>query len=535
MSGRGDLGRRSAAERSAAWLVTGPVGHLVGFFAEAVSLGGRAGIRAARLRLQKLLIRRTGPVRLPDQTDRSFDAERTSPVTTMEPIAALRASLAGQVVSPEQADWDEARRAWNLAVDQRPSAVAFPESAADVQATVRFARDHGMRVAAQGTGHNAGAIASLDDTILLRTLRMREVAIDPGVRRARVAAGGWWGEVTAPAGEHGLAALAGSAPDVGVVGYSLGGGIGWLARRYGLACNSIVGAELVTADGELLRADPDTEPDLFWALRGGGGSFGAITALELELFPVESVYAGALFFPLERAREVLHRWAEWAPGTPEELTSVGRMLNLPPMPELPDFLRGQSFALVEAAYLGPEEEGAELLRPLRKLSPDMDTFATVPVPALQDLHMDPPEPVPGLSDHLMLSEAPPEAIDALVAASGPGTDSPLLSVELRHLGGALARPAENGGPLASLDGQFLMFGVGMPISPEVAEAIERRAGQVREVLSPWAAGRAYLNFAERPTDTETAFPPDVYRRLQEVRAKYDPDDLFCANHPVPAC
>lgn len=456
-------------------------------------------------------------------------------MTTMEPMDALRRSFSGQVVSPDQADWDEARRAWNLAVDQRPSAVAFPESAADVQATVRFARDHGMRVAAQGTGHNAGAVASLDNTVLLRTLRMREVELDPRARRVRVAAGTWWNEVTAPAAEHGLAALAGSAPDVGVVGYSLGGGLGWLARRYGLACNSIVAAELVTADGELVRADPETEPDLFWALRGGGGSFGAITALELELYPVESIYAGALFFPLERASEVLHRWAEWAPGTPEELTSVGRMLNLPPMPELPDFLRGKAFALVEAAFLGGEEEATELLRPLRELAPDMDTFARIPAPALQDLHMDPPEPVPGLSDHLMLAEAPPEAIDALVAAAGPGTDSPLLSVELRHLGGALARPAENGGPLASLDGQYLFFGVGIPMSPEIAEAIERSAGHVREVLSRWAAGRAYLNFAERPTDTETAFPPDVYRRLQEVRAHYDPDDLFCANHPVPAC
>jgi hypothetical protein len=456
-------------------------------------------------------------------------------LSTTDDLGSLRRSLPGRLVTRDDGDWDEARAAWNLAVDQSPAAVVFPESAAEVQTAVSFARASGMRVAAQGTGHNAGAIASLENTILLRTPRMRGVEIDANARRARVNAGALWEEVTNPAAEHGLAALAGSAADVGVVGYSLGGGLGWLARRYGLACNTITAAEVVTADGELRHVDADHDADLFWALRGGGGSFGAVTALELELLPVAEVYAGALFFPLERADEVLHRWAEWATGVPEALTSVGRMLSLPPLPELPDFLRGKSFALIEAAYLGSEADAAELLRPLRELGPDMDTFALMPAPGLQSLHMDPPEPVPGLSDHLLMADAPSEAVDALLATAGPGTDSPLLSVELRHLGGALARPAENGGPLATLDGGFLFFGVGLPMSPEIGEAILRRAGEVREALSPWAAERAYLNFAERPTDAETAFPPEVYRRLQETRAKYDPDDLFCANHPVPAC
>jgi len=231
---------------------------------------------------------------------------------------------------------------------------------------------------------------------------------------------------------------------------------------------------------------------------------------------------------------VLHRWADWAPGTPDEVTSVGRMLRLPPLPQLPDHLRGQSFSVVEAAFLGDEADGAELLRPLRELGPAMDTFATISPDRLLELHMDPPEPVPGLSDHLMLADAPPEAIDALVEAEGPGVDTPLLSIELRHLDGAVRRSAPDGGPLASLDGRFLMFAVGIPVDPEVGEAIERHAGALRERLAPWAADRAYLNFAERPTDAETAFPPEEYRRLREVRARYDPNDLFCANHPIPA-
>ena len=456
-------------------------------------------------------------------------------MSTADALGELHRSLPGRLVTRDDGGWDEARAAWNLSVDQRPAAVVFPESAAEVQTAVNFARTNGMRVAAQGTGHNAGAIASLENTILLRTTRMRGVEIDANARRARVNAGALWEDVANLAAEHGLAALAGSAADVGVVGYSLGGGLGWLARRYGLACNTITAADVVTADGELRHLDADHDADLFWALRGGGGSFGAVTALELELLPITEVYAGALFFPLERADEVLHRWAEWAPGVPEELTSVGRMLSLPPLPELPAFLRGKSFALIEAAYLGSEADAEELLRPLRELGPDMDTFARMPAPALQSLHMDPPQPVPGLSDHLLMTDAPSEAVDALLATAGPGTDSPLLSVELRHLGGALGRPAEKGGPLATLDGGFLFFGVGMPRSPEIGEAILRRAGEVRVALSPWAAERAYLNFAERPTDTETAFPPEVYRRLRETRAQYDPDDLFCANHPIPAC
>ena len=449
-------------------------------------------------------------------------------------LDSLRQTLTGQVFTRDDPAWDEARQAWNLTADQHPSAVAFPESAEDVQAAVRFAREQGMRVAAQGTGHNATAIASLENTVLLRTVRMRDVDIDAPGRRARVAAGAWWGDVVPEASEQGLAALAGSSPDVGVVGYSLGGGVGWLARRYGLACNSILAAEVVIADGELVRADADSHPDLFWAVRGGGGSFGAITALEFALYPVDSVYAGALFFPLDRTAEVLHRWAEWAPGSPEELTSVGRILRFPPMPDLPDHLRGQSFSLIEAAFLGEEADGVQLLRPLRELGPTIDTFTTMPPAGLAELHMDPPEPVPGLSDHLMLSEAPPAAIDALVEAEGPGVDTPLLSVELRHLGGALGRPAKDSGPLASLDGNFLMFAVGMPMGADAAQAIEQHAGRIREVLAPWAAERPYLNFAERPTDTQTAFPPEQYRRLQETRAQYDPNDLFCANHPIAA-
>ena len=226
--------------------------------------------------------------------------------------APCAASVSGPVLAPGDDGWDAGRQAWNVLADQRPAGVVFAESAQDVVACVNFARQNGLRVAPQGTGHAATALEPLEDTLLLKTVRMGQVSVDAAACTARAEAGALWGELAVAAGEHGLAGLAGSSPDVGVVGYSLGGGIGWLTRKYGLAANSIVAAEVVTADGELVRADADHHADLFWALRGGGGSFGVVTALELELKPVPEIYAGSLMWPAEHASEVLHAYREWA-------------------------------------------------------------------------------------------------------------------------------------------------------------------------------------------------------------------------------
>jgi FAD/FMN-containing dehydrogenase len=447
-------------------------------------------------------------------------------------VSALRAGLAGDVLVPGDAEWDEARLAWNLAVDQRPAAVAFPESADDVVAIVDFAHEHGLRVSAQGTGHNAGPLGPLGDTVLVKTSRMRGVEIDPGSRRARVEAGALWAEATDAAAEYGLAALAGSSPDVGVVGYTLGGGVSWLARKHGLAANSVLAVELVTADGRLVRADRENEPELFWALRGGGGSFGVVTALEFALYPIREVYAGAVFWPLERAGEILHAWREWVETVPDELTSVGRILQLPPLPQVPEPLRGRSFVLVEAVFLGDEAAGVDLVQPLRDLGPEIDTFATIPASALDKLHMDPEEPVPYCGDGMLLAELPAEAVDALVAVAGPGSGSPLLTLEVRHLGGAVAERSPEHGALDAFDARFGLFGAGIVMSPEMGARVEAHAQAVKAALEPWAAGQTYLNFAERPVDSEVLFGPDRYRRLREVKAEYDPADLIRANHPV---
>jgi FAD/FMN-containing dehydrogenase len=308
------------------------------------------------------------------------------------------------LVLPHDPGWQEARRAWNLAVDQRPAAVALPATAAEVFAVVRWARSRGLRVAPQGTGHAADAMGSLAHTVLVKTERMRGIEIDPEARRARVEAGVLWAEITKAAAKHGLAALAGTSPDVGVVGYTLGGGLSWLARRHGLASNSVTAVELVNAEGEHVRADSENEPELFWALRGGGGSFGIVTAIEFELYPIREVYAGVLFFPVERGTEILRAWRRWIETVPDELTTVGRFLHFPPLPELPEHLRGGSFVVVEAVYLGDERSGADLLRPIRELGPVMDTVATIPVERLSSVHMDPEHPVPGAGDGMLLSD-----------------------------------------------------------------------------------------------------------------------------------
>jgi FAD/FMN-containing dehydrogenase len=230
--------------------------------------------------------------------------------TTNSPFSGLAAALPGKVVLPSDDGWDAARQPWQLLVDQRPAAVVFPESAEDVVQVVLFARQQGYRVAAQSTGHSAAPMGGLSDTILVKTERMRGVMVDPGARTARVEAGVRAADLVEAAARNGLAALTGTYPAVGVVGYTLGGGIGVLGRRYGLSCNYVRAVELVTASGQLVRADRDHEPDLFWALRGGGGSFGVVTALELDLLPLTHTYAGTLWYPSARAHEVLHAWRE---------------------------------------------------------------------------------------------------------------------------------------------------------------------------------------------------------------------------------
>jgi FAD/FMN-containing dehydrogenase len=452
-------------------------------------------------------------------------------ITVGRGLEVLRAAITGQVFVPGEAGYDQARQAWNLAVDQRPAVVVEASSAADVVQAVRHARAHGIRIAPQGTGHGAGPLEPLDGAMLLRTTRMRTVHIDPAARTARAGAGAVWQDVTVPAAQHGLAALAGTAVNVGVTGYTLGGGLGWLARRYGLAANSVTTAELVTPDGDLVRADADHEPDLFWAVRGGGG-IGVVTALEMRLYPVGDLYAGDLFFPIQRAAEVLHAWREWTATVPDEITSLGHLVRLPPLPQLPEPLRGRAFAMVEAAYLGDAGTGAELIGPLRQLGPELDTFAAIPPPALGQLNMDPDQPVPARTGGALLADFPAAAIDALVELAGLNTGTLLASVEVRHLGGALARPALGGGAQPSIDANYLLATAGATPTPDLAAAVRAQAHAVKDALGPWHASYDYYNTEETPAPASAVLPPGSYRRLQEIKAAYDPGQAVISAHPV---
>jgi FAD/FMN-containing dehydrogenase len=294
-----------------------------------------------------------------------------------------------------------------------------------------------------------------------------------------------------------------------------------------------VAVELVTMDGEVIRADAGSHPDLFWALRGGGGNFGVVTALEFRMHPLDSAYAGWLIFPWERSEEVLNAWSAWTQTVPDEVTSVGRILQLPDMEPIPPQMRGAKIVVVEAAFAGPEEDGVALMEPLRALGPIADTFAQVPPQGLVRLHQDPEGRTPGFGDHTLLDALTPETVRAFVATAGPGSNETVLSAEIRHLGGALARPLPGHGALSHIDGAYIMFAIGIPAGPEVAAQLAVDIARIVEALAPWSRGRGYLNFAQFASgETRTMFADDAYRRLQDVRARYDASGTARADHEI---
>jgi FAD/FMN-containing dehydrogenase len=442
--------------------------------------------------------------------------------------------IAGRIVRPTDPEWDAAHQSFNVRVDQRPEAMVFPADEADVVAIVNHARRHGLRIAPQATAHNAGPLGALDDTIVVQTSEMQSVSIDPVAHRVRVGSGVKWEKVAAQLSDRGLAGLHGSSPDVGIAGYSLGGGIGWLARKYGMQTNSVTAIELVTADGEFRRVTAATEPDLFWALRGGNGNYGVVTAIEFAVYPVEELYAGALFFPYERASEVLHTWRELLPTFPEELMTWANILHFPPDPALPEVFRGQSFTIVMGAYLGDEPEGRDLLSRLRDLGPAVDTFTMVPPIELGELAMDPPDPLPFESGHALLEELPASLVDEFLSIAGPESDSgaSLTMFQLRHMGGALARKEPHAGARATLPGEVNLFTLGVAEDDEAADAVKARIARLVEAAHPHRAGH-YPNFVEEPADASAFFDAGTWRRLREVKAVYDPQDLFKGNHHIP--
>jgi hypothetical protein len=368
--------------------------------------------------------------------------------------------------------------------------------------------------------------------VLLKTSGMHRVEIDAERRIARAEAGVLWEDVVDAAAPHGLVALHGSSPDVGVVGYSLGGGMGWLARTHGLQTNNLTAIELVTADGTLVRTDRENDPELFWALRGGGGNFGIVTAVEFKLFPLTEVYAGFMLWDWSESERVLAAWTDWAVDAPDAVTTSFRIMQMPDLELVPAAIRGRQIVLIDGAVLGDAADAAAIVAPLRALGPEVDTFAMVPAASLVRLHQDPEEPVPYTSESALIEELPRAARQAIVELAGPGSGSPLLMVELRQVGGALGRVTPGHGALPKLEAQFVFFALGMAMDAGMEAVMLAHAGRLKAALEPYSGAGHYLNFAERAVDTAPSYGAFTYRRLQAVKARVNPDDVIQANHSL---
>ncbi|MCW2740531.1 MAG: linked oxidase domain protein [Blastococcus sp.] len=454
---------------------------------------------------------------------------QTATVSLAEPLRGL---CGGSVQLPGDAAYDMARSPWNLQMSDHPAAVAYPAFPDEVAEVLRAAAAAGLRVAAQGTGHGAPPLGGrLGDAVLLRTSAMTELAVDVARRTVRAGAGVLWGDLADAAGRHGLAARHPSSPDVGVVGYSLGGGIGWYARELGLQCNAVTAVELVRADGSWVRATADRDAELFWALRGGAAPLGVVTALEFDLFPLETVVAGSLAWDWTAVERVLPAWVAWCADAPEAATTAFRLLDVPAMEPIPAELHGRQIAMIDGAVLGDDAFAAEVLAPLRALRPEFDTVARVPAASLVRLHLDPEGPTPAYASSTLVSGLPDAAISAILEAVGPGSGTRLAAAELRQLGGAVSRPDPDGGALSFLDGRFLALGLGLGGGDEAEWERQRDdAGRFLSAVDPWATGRQYLPMLDDRTDTRKVFPPGVHARLAAIRRAADPGNLFLPPH-----
>jgi hypothetical protein len=452
-------------------------------------------------------------------------------------LEELRAGLRGAAYVPEDEGYNEGRRGFNLNAHQEPALVVMSEGATDVVAAVRFARQQGLGVGVLATGH--GVANPCDAGVLVNTSRMRGVSVDPASRSARVQPGALWSDVIPEAQKHGLVGLAGSSSGVGVVGYTLGGGYGWLGRKYGFAAESVREAEVVTADGEQLKASAGENADLFWGLRGGGGNFGIVTSLDFALYPMETVYGGGIYYPVEKAPEVLDLYSRWVSDLPDEMTSSVTFLNFPPLPALPEALRGKSVISVRACYCGnPPEAGEGLMRPWRELGePIMDAFRTMPCSEMDSISMDPTDPVGAYGHVELLRDLSPDTIATLVEVAGANSDTPLTSLELRELGGALACTPSDLSPIGRVDSEFIMNGIGMTPTPEAAKKVQSYLAYVAESTRAHQTGATYADFLEldgaTPERVKAAYSEEDWDRLVALKDRYDPENTFRFNRNVP--
>lgn len=443
-------------------------------------------------------------------------------------------SFTGPIFRPGDDGYDAERAGFNLAVDHHPELIVGATGPDDVIAAVEYASARGLAVAVQTTGH--GPVVPADGQVLISTRRMNDVQVDPATRTVRVGGGARWENVLPHTVPHGLAPLNGNSPNVGVVGYTLGGGVGPLGRQYGFAADRVRRVDLVTADGQLRQVTAESDPELFWAVRGGKGNFGVVVALEFELVPVSRLYGGGLFFPAEAAADVLHAYSRWLPTAPEEMSSSALLVQFPPIPEVPEIFRGKYIVNLRFAYTGTVEEGERLVQPLREIgSPVLDTLGELPYSDVATIYNDPTEPAPAYDSNMSLHTLDAGAIDTILALAGPDAGSPLI-VELRHLGGAYARPPAIPSAVGGRDAAFVLFAVCI-LQPGQESAVRQAHEHLHDKMRPWATGGTIYNLSGAadadPERVRLAFTPTVYARLAKAKATYDPENMFRLNHNIP--
>jgi FAD binding domain-containing protein len=463
-------------------------------------------------------------------TSHTFPLPAGAATATADSISSTTITPApSALIWPGSDEYDTARQAFNLASDLRPACICVARTVQDVQAALAYARAAGLTVAAQTTGHLSQTLPSLERTMLLKTaLHDGEVEVDPIAKTARIKAGAVWGDVVDAVAPHGLAVMHGSSPTVGVIGYLLGGGLSFYGRRHGLAVNHVRALEVVTPDGVQHRCDAEHNRELFYALRGGGGGYAVVTAVEIGLLPYAKVTGGALFFAAEDARRVLRAWLGWTPHASDDITTTFRILNLPPLPEVPEPLRAVTTVCVDGVSLDPVEADRLQERLRHVATPILGGFGPMPSAAVPCLHGDPEAPAPFIGDGMLLEKLDDWAIDSFMRVTG--TDSPLLAAEIRHLGGALASPPPGAGARGHLEGRFLLFGVGIPGAPAAADDLHAHLDRYLAAMRPWATGTRFTSFAERTSALRTCVPGGVLERLARARAAADPTGMLIASH-----
>lgn len=438
------------------------------------------------------------------------------------------------IAHPGDDAYEAATRVFNLAAPATPAAAVTAVTIDQIRGALRYAVADDLPVRVHVTGHGAAAARAMDGALLIRVDLAGGVEIDAQRRLARIPAGAHWDAVIEAAAAHGLAAPHGSSPIVGVVGYLLRGGVSFYGRRVGLAANSVRALELITADGDLHRADASTDSELLWAMRGGGGGFGIVTAVELELFPAETVMTGAAYWSAAYAEPLLAAWLAWSVDAPREVTTTLRVLNLPAVPEVPAALSAGPVVCVDGAVLSPAGDPAsvqhyadDLLEPLRAVAaPILDTWQLAAPPAVAHAHMDPGEPFPIYADHMLLEELGQAGAAEFLRVTGPASGSVLTTAELRQLGGALSEAGEHDGVLGHLDARYAYVGSGVPFGHVTAKAIMERCAAVRDALGRWDVGRTAPTFVGTVGQPQGHLSPQQVRAVDQVRARVDPAGRF---------